>query len=350
MANPIVDAPKTVYGVPLPMYSARDNAITQRPPSSALLCIDSEDRFKDYTVSRTSTSSNPLNNTPYDFTIRKNESLMNGFFTRLAVTEVVFPWVIPNVNTRTQDITFALYNITGAPVLVRRSGLTLVQGFYTPAELAAALQDNIRALNPEIPAFEMVYGSDPIPPVPQGGECAFYWNTANANYALCFEPMTPNTAQYPYGPQVKQLFDVLGLDNSNTVPGGFTDAGGYTLCQAIRYIDIVCTQLVNNQALKDTMSQAIARDVLCRLYINSPTDQSTVQPTSATFSPPGCAPTVIYRNFATPKQIQWMPNQPVPGYLRFQVYDDNGEELVSADASGNANRTNWSMTLQVTEN
>ena len=70
------------------------------------------------------------------------------------------------------------------------------------------------------------------------------------------------TYAYDYA-RSKQLFDVLGFSTENT--GYYLNGmGGPTLCQSIRYIDIVCSQLTNNQALKDTMSQEIARDVLCR--------------------------------------------------------------------------------------
>ena len=63
----------------------------------------------------------------------------------------------------------------------------------------------------------------------------------------------------------------------------------------------------------------------------------------------------IYRNFTTPKQIQWIPNQPIPGYLRFQVYDDAGALLsestgLSYDLDSQYGNLDWSMTLQVSEN
>jgi len=362
MANPIVDAPRSAYGVPLPMYSARDAAITQRPPSTALLCIDSEDRHKDYAASRAATQASGLPNSPYDFTIQKNQSLMDGFFTRLGVSEIVFPWVIPNINDRTNKMFITLWDSSGSvPVFVRTEILELPRGFYTPAQLAAAIEPIVNAEFTELAGgFEINYGVDPFTPVVFGSTTAngnaFGYSTGSPDWRVTFDPMTPNTAAYPYGPQVKQLFDLLGFNNAQTAPLTAYDtsvgAGGYTLCQAIRYIDIVCTQLVNNQAVKDTMSQVIARDVLCRIYINSPTDQSTVQPTSATYTPPGCAPMVIYRNFATPKQIQWTPNQPVPGYLRFEVFDDNGENLSNADPAvlTHTNKTNWSLTLLVSEN
>ncbi len=84
-------------------YSAKEAATTERPPSSAILGIDSEDRFADYASKR----ANAATSTPYNFTIQKSESLMNGFFTRLAVTEVVFPWVIPNIHELCDSIIFS---------------------------------------------------------------------------------------------------------------------------------------------------------------------------------------------------------------------------------------------------
>jgi hypothetical protein len=74
---------------------------------------------------------------------------------------------------------------------------------------------------------------------------------------------------------------------------------------------------------------------------------NTVPCENEAFTPPGCAPTVIYRNFSTAKQIQWAPNQPVAGFLQFQLYDDNGETLAGV---GGLTGLDWSMTLLVSEN
>ena len=66
----------------------------------------------------------------------------------------------------------------------------------------------------------------------------------------------------------------------------------------------------------------------------------------------GCAPFVIYQQYNNPKQIQWQPNQPVPGYLVFQVYDVgdllDSSAVYSANTSGQ--NEDWSMTLLVSEN
>jgi hypothetical protein len=100
------------------------------------------------------------------------------------------------------------------------------------------------------------------------------------------------------------------------------------------------------------MSQPNARDVLARVYLGDAQGvQSTVLPSSSTFCPPGCMPTTIYKNYSQPKQIQWIPNQPVPGYLQFDVYDDNGQPLADTMPSyALGNGANWSMTILVSEN
>jgi hypothetical protein len=216
----------------------------------------------------------------------------------------------------------------------------------------------------------MIYGGLPVQSGGNAGNNsnvpAFECDTDNSGTLIAFTPMTPNSTAYPYPANTVQLFDLLGF-NLNAVVGASvlqqTYTGGFTYCSPIRYVDIVCNQLTYNQALKDSMSQPIVRDTLCRVYLNVPgTTQSTISCADATFCPPGCAPTTIYRDFASPKRIQWLPNQPVPGYLSFQILDDTGAPLDESDpffvfespegatVTGSANKTDWSLTLQVTEN
>jgi hypothetical protein len=84
------------------------------------------------------------------------------------------------------------------------------------------------------------------------------------------------------------------------------------------------------------------------------TGQSTISTNDPNFSPPGCCPTTIYRNFTSPKQIAWIPNQNIPGSISFQVYDDAGDllsnSLVDPVLEDLDQSINWSMTLQITEN
>jgi hypothetical protein len=329
----------TMY--PLPIYSAKDTAITQRPTSTALLCIDSEDRFRDYPAARVATEGG-LNATPYNFQINKNQSLMNGFFTRLAVSEVVFPWGIPNINRWTYKVNFT-YTVGGAaqpPVIVE-----LEYGFYTPSMIASAIQTIVRAADPaNLGAFTMTYGTASIAQSYATQRPIFEYFTNDVAVECAFSPVVQEAGR-------KQLFDLLGFYSIHTVLEPEL-GGAETYCQYTRYVDIVCTQLTANQALKDTMSQPVARDVLCRVYVGDAQGvQSTVLPSSSTFCPPGCMPTTIYKDFSQPKQIMWMPNQPVPGYLKFEVYDDAGFELTSTmEGLLDVNGLNWSLSLLVSEN
>ena len=326
-----------------PMYAGAETTIA-RPVSTAILAIDSEDRFQNYDFARNRTS------TPYSFAIHKNESMMSGFFTRIAVTEVVFPVVIPNINLFTQKITFFYQTLPGAAVDVQ---LTLPVGFYTPAAIAAALQAQIRALDATLANFTMTYGVNTEGTSPTQSPI-FEYQTNLAGTRVAFTPLDP-VFNLGTDPTRKQLFDILGFTLRNTeFPNSDIVAkrGLPTYCQYTRYIDIVCSQLTGLQSLKDTMTQTIARDVLCRIYLGDGTSgQSTVLPSSGTFCPPGCMPFTIYRNFSSPKQIQWIADSPVPGFLQFDVFDDNGQPL--GDCLGttqNGNGINWSMTCLVTEN
>jgi len=323
-----------------PIYSARDSAITQRPTSTAILAIDSEDRFRDYDDAR-NVAAGLRNRSPYSFSINKSQSLMNGFFTRLGVSEVVFPWTIPNINVRTSQMNVE-YDVGAGAV---DDVIDLEIGFYTPSMLAAEIQRQVRALDAGLAAFTMTYGVDTTGAVPTQRPI-FEYKTNNAS-TIAFSPQSAATVP---NRQSKQLFDLLGFTVANEVLDT-AEQGTNTYCQATRYIDIVCTQLTSNQALKDTMSQTVARDVLCRVYIGDAQGvQSTVLPSSSTFCPPGCMPTTIYRDFSQPKQIQWIPNQPVPGYLQFDVYDDAGDALTDYVVGQVGNGSNWSMTLLVSEN
>jgi hypothetical protein len=214
----------------------------------------------------------------------------------------------------------------------------------------------IRALAPgvgDLGSFTMTYGSFTSfgsAPATQKPIFEYFTNTAaTISFFPLFSTVTIAGTPVTYTNQRKQLFDLLGFTVANLAPTD-SNEGTNTYCQTTRYIDIVCTQLTANQALKDTMTQVVARDVLCRVYVGDAQGvQSTTLPSSSTFCPPGCMPTTIYRNFAQPKQVQWIPGQPIPGFLKFEVFDDAGFSLTDYD-NGFGNGANWSMTMLITEN
>lgn len=342
---------------PLPDYNSRQSVQTIRPPSTSLLTIDSEDRFKNYLEANAAGTENPqaLNATPYNFAIRKSESLMNGFFTRVGVSEINFPWAVPNINRKTNQMIFEWSGASSGSITIQ-----LVEGFYTPDILAATIEGIIQAADASLASFAMTYGT--------GDQPRFLYNANNGAIAVAFFPMDYNSTGYPFPSTTKQLFNLMGFSDLNSDPSQ-EGVSGFTFCQFTKYVDITCYQLTNNQSLKDQTSQTIARDMLCRIYLgdaNAPGNitPGTADPTTGliipnpAFVPAGCAPFIIYRNFATPKQIQWIPNQPIPGYLAFQVYDDSGALLSETlptvppvdAAADQATFLDWNMTMLVSEN
>jgi hypothetical protein len=334
LVNPVTG---TSIGV---AYNQQNIGTTIRPASTALLTIDSEDRFNNYEEKRTSYYPN-YNWSPYDFTITKTESLMNGFFTRLAVTEVVFPTTaLPNISETTQDIIVRYLPSGGSATNAK---ITLDIAFYKPHDLATELQSKIRAINTALNATTVEYGLDAT-----GNPSAQFIYATNNTTQIAFLPLPYNSAQYPYPNTTRQLFDLLGFGTENESLN-VTGYSGTTNCQGTAFVDIVCSQLCYNQALKDTSSQTIVRDALCRLYLIPDSYNNMLEPNDPDYAPPGTIPQIIYRNFSAPKQIAWTPNQPV-GQLSFQVYDDNGALLTPYLSVLVQNNIEWSMTLQVSEN
>ena len=318
-------------------------AVTLRPSSTSILAISSRDRFKNYDEERIEADALGFNHSPYDFTITKNESLMNGFFTRLALTEISFDYTIPNINYYTNTIIIE-YQVGANPVVSAQyavnSGMPI---FLTPNQLATDIQTHVQGLDPTLTGFTMTYGANGMP---------FFAYATNSSTTIAFKPL-PNGTTYGIAstvvtPNQKQLFDVLGFVDRNTQlntsEGGNATFGTYT-----DFIDITCSVLTYNQPLKDTMSQTVARDVIARVFlnqINGSLTGNTLAPSNANFAPPGTKVFQIYHNYTHPKQINWTPNQPV-GQLQFVLYDDSGNKISDAVADPEGN---WNMTLLVSEN
>ena len=314
----------------------KDVVVTTRPSATSVLAIDSADRYKTFQDELTSFTS------PYSFVITRNQSIFNGFFHRIALTEFVFPYYIPNVNAYTNQLYFKKNG--GATTTI-----TLTKGFYTPTELAAQVQTLLQASG--FASATVVYVKSP---------------TAGAfNNTFYIETNTADTIQFIRGNSTAlpfsatsinrfQLFDMMGLTNDDA-----TAVGGARITRArpIEYIDVVCTQLTYNQKLKDASSAPLFRDVLARIYIETETSPMNIINGGAVVDTedavPGAYPFTIYRQFKTPKQIMWDNDMPI-GSLRFDLYDNYGNPL-DAGLAGTGDETNdampdWRMTLLISEN
>jgi hypothetical protein len=298
-----------------------EKAIAIRYPSVANLMVDSADRKLD---------AYPLCN---DFQISKANSILNGFFTRIGTTEVVFEWTTPNISAALNNNEIS-YIVTPAGGLPIGNTFNIPTGFYTAYDIL----DYLFAAGGELNAYTATTG------------VTWSINSAGAGTAIVAVSTIAvgGAAVVLEGPLLTRLFPANELNFNSLdviVPTAPTTVGIPTIQGAIdlrpvRYIDIVCNQLTNNQSVKDASTAPIVRDVLCRWYFDydnqAPTDQ---------FGYPilmGYTPFYLRRIFNPPKQIQWQTNIPI-GNISFQLYDNTGNQLDVDDT------TNYLMTLQVSE-
>ena len=298
-------------------FVPKERAQTQRLPSTANLMIDSADR--QITV-------DPVAN---NFSIQRQNSILNGFFTRVSTTEVVLEWFTPNVSpigqpTDTLTVSYTTPDVVEQTFIAPRT-------FFTQADLIDWV---LTRLN--------LTGAVSVPPV---------------TWAFVVPPavLAPSGLSVRIAPNIATTLELSGsIARRLGLPAGpILYPGGSPLTffpadlRLYRYIDFISTQLTNNQSLKDASTAPIVRDVLARWYFAD--DQP---PTYDQYGFPilqGYTPFVTRRTFSPPKQIRWEPNIPI-GNLTFQVYNPQGT-LALMDAVFEGRRpSEWLMTLQVSEN
>ena len=277
-------------------------ATTIRQPSVANLMIDSLDRR------------NPDVTTAGAFQIVKNQSMFNGFFTRIGATEVVLEWNRPNIiHDYNGSISFT---ITGAHAGTYTADL--LQGASGFVTVAGVLDNIVEVLN-ELSApgvFRVVqllgvYGIENLE-----GDITAITSIPNADG-------TPNLAQ--------QMNFVVN------------DSFVYPLnpdLRPARYLDFISSDLTYCQDVKDATSAPSDRNVLLRWYFayDSPVPTDT-------YNYPilmGYEAFYLRRIFNPAKQIRWNTNLPI-GNLVFEVFDNRGLNPFAF------NDGNWLMTLQISE-
>lgn len=302
-------------------------SITTRPPATANLMIDSFDRPRDLSGSTPVFGRFP---TPFDFQISKRESILNGFFTRIATSEVALEWNIPNVspglsnNTIVFDISASTYTTT------------IPQGFYTTEELILTIP----------PLMNATVGT--------GNGAINTFSTGVTGPVLGGQYFLTNLTPKQFQIQSGNLADTMWSQTTQATAASIKTYKPAIDLRPFRYIDFVSDDLTYNQNLKDNSTAQFPRDVLNRWYFDWDS-----QPDIDGFGYPimmGQTPFNARRIYNPPKQIRWEPAQPL-GNLKFQVYDDNGVLMTYLDTpltaptyNNGIDQTNWLMTLQVSEN
>lgn len=269
---------------------------TIRYPSTANLLIDSLDRdtvrFPDAT----------------NFTITPKQNILTGFFTRLALNEIVMDWALPNIQANYGNNTFTA--TVGATTVT----VTLPDGFYTVKQVLDALVSllNATALD-NFTVSTATYGSG-----------ASLTNSAD----WTFTSTTLSTA--------------LGMLNGATAGTRSKFVQSPNLLPSA-YYDFISDTLTYNQDLKDgTTSEFSNNNVIYRWYMAW--DNNTDVDAYGYAILQGYRAFIQRRYLAFPKQIKWDNIQPI-GQLQFRFVDSFGNQPIV----NSSDQLEFAMTLLVSE-
>ena len=288
----------------------QDKAVTVRPSSTALLSVDSLDRVQGVG-----------GGTSGDFIINKNQSIFNGFFTRIALNEIVLDWCIDNVSDKYEPKNNVFQVLIGATTYTA----TLANGGYTAAEVIDSI---VSLLNTAVGAgtFRLEDSAGAVWVAGTSTGPIYLATTAATNFTIL-----PGALAASLGIQQGVIAVAFPIACPKILP--------------IYYLDFVSPQLTYNQDLKDNTTSEIVRDVLYRwvlAYDNGPIPLDKYN--FPIFQ--GYKPFISRRYLNYPKQILWNPAMPV-GQLSFQVYTSYGEIL---SAEGLEGELEYQMALLFSEN
>ena len=290
----------------------RESGTQIRLPATANLLLDSSDRDQQLFPSAAS------------FSITKNQAILNGFFNRIATTELCMEWRYPNINPDLSN------NFINFQVGATSYTADIPTGSYTMEQMLdkLVLAMNALASGVTFSIVQVVAGT--------GGGDTFIAGTG------AYDILEGGIANQLF--QNSVIYPVASAGAANLSP-----SLQYADIRPFRYIDFVSQELTYNQELQDATTNEIERNVLLRWYM-----AWEQEPSYDGYGFPilmGYKDFVYTKQYNPPKQIRWNPRQPV-GNLRFALF----VALVNEDATipfpqgvYDAN-LDWLLTLQVSEN
>jgi hypothetical protein len=286
----------------------QERGVQIRVPATANLMIDSNDRNPD--------------NFPFasDFTIIKNQSILNGFFTRIASTEICMEWNFPNISDTIGNNLFEV-DVAGTTYTAN-----LPSGFYNMDDCLTEIITQLNAL--PVPGCVFSVTQD------RAGD-GLASITGTANFSVLDGYLAQQLAQGSY---------------AFPTPAALDFACWYADIRPFRYLDFVSENLTYNQDLKDDSTNTAMRSVLLRWYMAYSAEATTYDALGYPVLM-GYRRFTITKQFSNPKQIRWDLRQPV-GQLSFQVYVNTGGSTTEPFPTGGDFGASWDwlLTLQVSEN
>ena len=165
-----------------------ESANTVRHPANQYLLLDSTDRLPitQSVISATTTATpNAVTLQPWnDFQMQRPQSLMEAFAKRLAVTEVRFPWFIPNVNSYNNGFSITTQNsssTTGYNTL--SSMVSLTPGISAPFTFILGMATSLSPTT-YVVGGEVTISSTTLTPAVKGSAIVSAWDSTTGLLTL----------------------------------------------------------------------------------------------------------------------------------------------------------------------
>jgi len=304
--------------LPMGMERHDSKAVISETASTSLLVLNSADRYQNSTVGPNDTFlTAPL---PWNkFLLQRPQQLLGAFAKRLNITEVRFPWAIPNISVLNNS--FYLENITTPATTL----ISIPPSFYTPAEIVAAITSAFTTAVPTV-------GNRPTITYDAINQRYTITNPVGSTETYSLQCTTESINGFTYSEYTGSpwLLKTLGftLQQVNNIsvlePGDFI-TGEPTLSQYTNYVDIVSQRITTYVKVKDgSSSNSTSQNLICRLYADDETSMPYLFDGTGNPVPNTCRPFTIYRQFKCPKSVRWNPDATVD-WLDISVLDEYGD-------------------------
>ena len=327
--------------------------------ANAILAISSTDR---YITNLGGNANQPFSNAleaqfdnagPYsnDFSIIAPNALMNGYIDKIKISQIQLQYNLPTIIPYGNDLLIVGYEISPQSGNFTYQQVGLPYGFYTPAEIAALLENRLSYYLPDLQPWVVSFTSS------IGNDFGFSVVTNNQDGLRFFFPR-PSDLRIPSAyvlsePDIIRYLKTCKLLGFNTNNGTPTDIQGQVSWAApdflyTPYIDIYSDALTNYQKLKDTdTSTSRRKGLIARLYLSGvgnpqTTSSAFVNQDGLIITPStalGCNPFILTFDLNTPKIINWTPDTAVNS-LDFQLRDCYGDLLFTNLPTTNPGITN----------
>jgi hypothetical protein len=352
---------------------------TIRYPPCSLLCVNSENSEKfDVNGFRVDTT------TPGDIAINKQQPLLFGYLTRIALTEMNIQWGFPNVyndaptgSSSNNTMTIRVYDASGVVQGTQR--VIVGAGFYSAGLLGSVLQNALNA-NTVLTAGgtrTFTVGVGGLQTV-NGNNASFSGQTKLAS-SSSFTIDLSGAGFFQIVPFSQRIVGLSTLQDDLTNMMGLTPpalsglpyyktfTGGYASMMRTPYIDVVSNALTTNQNVRDNDTTRAGRDsLLARVYLAN--EESVAREITITYGSDapyasvafsdnafGVKETAFRREFKFPKQIQWNNTENID-FVDLRVLDYRGNVIqyqptiiVNGSVVQQANTADIQFTIMATE-